>query len=143
MRGGSRTGYLIPGCDGMGAWTRPEILPPPPSPPSPPGQEEGTLVGHIAILLQERSHTIHSPPASRASCYGINAPLAAFSMKASFHERAERVVRRHHWRQDSANGPTHATIGAVCAGLRLAAVHWARQGCGTRPSAAHPHGAAR
>ena len=46
-------------------------------------------------------------------------------------------------RQDSANGPTHATIGAVCAGLRLAAVHWARQGCGTRPSAAHPHGAAR
>ena len=36
VRGGSRTGYLIPGCDGMGAWTRPEILPPPPSSPSPP-----------------------------------------------------------------------------------------------------------
>ena len=35
VRGGARTGYLIPGCDGMGAWTRPEIIPPPPS-PSPP-----------------------------------------------------------------------------------------------------------
>ena len=23
MRGGARTGYLIPGCDGNGAWTRP------------------------------------------------------------------------------------------------------------------------
>ena len=24
VRGGPRTGYLIPGCDGDGAWTRPE-----------------------------------------------------------------------------------------------------------------------
>ena len=24
VRGGARTGYLIPGCDGNGAWTRPE-----------------------------------------------------------------------------------------------------------------------
>ena len=24
VRGGARTGYLIPGCDGDGAWTRPE-----------------------------------------------------------------------------------------------------------------------
>ncbi len=39
VRGGARTGYLIPGCDGIGAWARPEILPSPspsPSSPSPP-----------------------------------------------------------------------------------------------------------
>ena len=24
VRGGARTGYLIPGCDGDGAWTQPE-----------------------------------------------------------------------------------------------------------------------
>ena len=36
VRGGARTGYVIPGRDGMGAWTWPGILPPSPSPSPPP-----------------------------------------------------------------------------------------------------------
>ena len=32
VRGGARTGYLIPWCDGIGACARPEILPSPPPP---------------------------------------------------------------------------------------------------------------
>ena len=50
VRAGARTGYVIPGCDGMGGWGWLEILP-----PSPPPRREGfeilvTLVPYYALL---------------------------------------------------------------------------------------------